>query len=244
MPRNPGDSPLWKSIAIVTTFVMSVALNIGSFAYWVLAPDSLAMTEPPAPELVVVLDETGKRITDAGIEKIAGTLPPGRWTAQGVPKPGNAGWVRSVVVTELDKPLPPKPEPPKPEPPKPEPPKPEPPAPAYPAPSPELQTAVAGVRAVAPSNKPAADFLAQSHAIFASQLRAMPGRIKSSGQLKQDLQAFLAGLYVKNSSLGQLPGFSAAVESAFDRAFGEADAPVTDQRAIDFCSALAWALGG
>jgi hypothetical protein len=111
------------TIVGVLIFVAVLAAN------WLAAPTVAPKVEvvpvvvPAAtPESWIVLDAQGVRVTDPAIEKIAGSLKAGRWTAQGIPKPGEKGISLSIVVDDGVKPLPP--EPPKPDPPKPDPPKP------------------------------------------------------------------------------------------------------------------------
>lgn len=103
------------------------------FANWVSLPvnppapqpDPIPVVVPAAdPESWIIKDAAGRRIVDASLEKIAASLKAGRWTAEGIPRPGEKGVSLSIVVDDGVKPLPPEPtpEPPKPDPPKPDPP--------------------------------------------------------------------------------------------------------------------------
>lgn len=71
------------------------------------------------PELVIVTDSTGKRISDKAVEEVAGKLAVGTWTVQAIPAPGEVGWTRLLTVGPLPTPLPvpPQPIPPQPVPP-------------------------------------------------------------------------------------------------------------------------------
>lgn len=223
-----------RTSVLVLIAAVSIAGNAALVGYqwWNTEPEHVAAE----PELIIVTID-GKRVADSAVEQAAAKLLPGRYMVQAIPKPGEVGWTRQIVVSG-DGPTPPDP----PEPP--DPPVPPPPVVPVVVPSPQLQAAVAGVKAASASNRTAAAYLAKAHADFATALKATPGVIKTSGQLKADLQRFHESIRKGNEGLGSVPGLSAGIEAAFDSTFGEDDAAVTDAQAVAFIEALAWAMGG
>jgi len=103
-----------------------------------LPPSPVVVPVASEPELVVVTDESGKRIDDKAVETAASKLVLGTWHVQAIPKPGDTGWTRTIYVT--DGVLPPKP-------PVPPTPVPVPPTPVPPLPPP-LPPVVEGKRAL------------------------------------------------------------------------------------------------
>lgn len=59
---------------------------------------------PPEPQsepaMVIVTDAAGRRIADEAIEKVAAKLAVGQWRVQAIPKAGEVGWLRWLVVSE------------------------------------------------------------------------------------------------------------------------------------------------
>lgn len=115
-PAPDFDWKYWSS--------MLVKLLIGIIAAMAVVPEvdpkpapAPAVTVDPkpvpaaAPESWIVLDSTGTRVTDPTIEKVAGSLKAGRWTAQGIPAPGQKGVTLSITVDDGVVPIPPKPDP-------------------------------------------------------------------------------------------------------------------------------------
>lgn len=109
-PVRPVDRTLiWNAIGVAVLSLLS-----GLFGAW-LVPE-LPKT-PPSPDRVVVpvavpeswivLDKDGVRVTDPTVEKIAGSLKAGRWTAQGIPRPGEKGVSLTIVVSDGTTPVPP-----------------------------------------------------------------------------------------------------------------------------------------
>jgi hypothetical protein len=118
----------WQS-KVVNVAIAASALAV---AAWLQMPATVPATvvvapaAPPVPVVttepvaVYVFDAAGKRAAH-DVEVAAGKMPVGSWRVQGVPKEGEAGWWRTIVVTEDGKPIPP-PLPPSPGPKPPEPP--------------------------------------------------------------------------------------------------------------------------
>jgi hypothetical protein len=52
------------------------------------------------PESWIIKDASGRRIVDASLEKIAGSLKAGRWVAEGIPKPGEMGLSLTISVDD------------------------------------------------------------------------------------------------------------------------------------------------
>lgn len=101
---------------------------IGGAATWIVEPifRPADIVPPPIPapavyaepELVIVTDASGKRVTDSAVETAASKLAVGTWNVLAIPKPGEVGWSRSIVVSEVGpQPVPPTPIPPTPVPP-------------------------------------------------------------------------------------------------------------------------------
>jgi hypothetical protein len=64
-------------------------------------PDQVVPVVAAVPESWIIKDATtGRRIVDVSLEKIAGTLKAGRWTAEGIPKPGEMGLNLTISVDD------------------------------------------------------------------------------------------------------------------------------------------------
>lgn len=76
----------------------------------VVVPPEPTPEVPPLPAaepaLVIVTDASGKRIESAEVEAVAAKLAVGTWIVHAIPKPGDTGWTRSVVVSEGPQPPP------------------------------------------------------------------------------------------------------------------------------------------
>jgi hypothetical protein len=122
------SAPTTMRAAVATGATHGTILGVLIFAAilagnWLTAPVVPPAPQPPAPVVVpaaapeswIVLDAQGVRVTDPAIEKVAGSLKAGRWTAQGIPKPGERGVTLSITIDDgVKPPVPPTPEPPKP----------------------------------------------------------------------------------------------------------------------------------
>lgn len=119
---NPPST--WQqAVSTLGTFItgaMAASFVVG----WLLTPTDKPDNPPApvvaaAPESWIVLDAQGVRVVDSTVEKIAGSLKPGRWTAQGIPKPGEKGVSLTITVDDGVVPVPPQPPPDPPKPPEP-----------------------------------------------------------------------------------------------------------------------------
>jgi hypothetical protein len=62
--------------------------------------------KPIVPESYILTDKDGKR-ADAAFEQAASKFALGEWTLQAIPKPGDIGFTRKIVVTDGSAPRPP-----------------------------------------------------------------------------------------------------------------------------------------
>lgn len=100
-----------------------VALALLVAGSWVPKPLPVPGPMPTVdPALVIVVDKDGVRVDDAAVEAAATRLTVGSWRVVAVPKPGQKGWERTVLVSDVGpQPVPPGPTPPTPVPPQPTP---------------------------------------------------------------------------------------------------------------------------
>jgi hypothetical protein len=117
LPPTPAPSPApvkidWQAWGRALVVILSV---VGALFAKLPAPtpepSPAVIVHPPAaePEQWILLDSEGFRTTDAAVEKIADTLKPGKWTAQGIPKPGERGVSLTITVDDGVVVVPPKP---------------------------------------------------------------------------------------------------------------------------------------
>lgn len=119
-----------RTEALIIVVLLVTVPQAGYQLYrWAYPADPPAPVVTADPEMVIVISD-GKRVPDEAIEKAAAKLTVGSYTVQAIPRPGEAGWTRFVVVSDSPGPViptPPQPVPPLPVPPQPQPPQPTPP---------------------------------------------------------------------------------------------------------------------
>jgi len=127
MPEpTPPQKPDW----LTATVASAATALLFSLIAWLAEPAAVVVKPEPTPPVVVkpvkaapaswyiVNDATTLRIDNADLEKVAGTLPLGKFTAKGVPQVGEPEVFRTITISDGSKPEPPKPDPePEPEPP-------------------------------------------------------------------------------------------------------------------------------
>lgn len=117
-----------------------------------------------------------------------------------------------------------------------------------PAPGPSPAPAPAPVDPANPllsfRGKPGATDVAKAHRDFAAVVARPAALYTSSGKLKADLVRFHEVLWAQTPAADTLPGFSAAFDAAFVKAFGEQDVAIDDAKATTFAETVASALGG
>lgn len=109
-----------------------------------------------------------------------------------------------------------------------------------PLPSATLQAAVAPIKTVMTTTDPTkAALMGQIWADLAGELGA--GGDTTVSILKGDITAFMNAAGRRAGLAGAAPGFSAALQQAYDASFGTQDVSIAAGKAADFANAVAWA---